>query len=126
MRKTAVVGALAALLFGVSVAHAEGLSSPGGIAVGAANYHDWSAAVLLGGQAQNLMEANPRRRGCFFQNVSAGDLWLNILGGVAAPARPSMFLPPGAVYECPTNGASAAAFSIFGAFTAQSFTAYEW
>lgn len=86
---------------------------------------DRSGTVTSGGTAQVLMAANPGRRGFWFQNVSAGDLWINEIG-TAAAAKPSFKVPAGSLYENPPNGVPAGAISVFGATTAQAFSAREW
>lgn len=87
---------------------------------------DKSGTITLGGQAQTLANANSNRKGCVVQNVSSGDLWLNDVGGTAAAAQPSIWLPAGSMYTCPSGGGGTTALSIFGATTGQAFSAREW
>ena len=87
---------------------------------------DRSGTITLGGTAQQLMAANPNRKGYFIQNNSAGVLWFNELGATAVQAAPSISIAAGALYQSPSPGASALAISIIGATTAQAFSAREW
>lgn len=86
---------------------------------------DRSGAILNGGEAQTLMPVNPDRRGFWVQNLSAGALWLNTTGTASAGAG-SMKLAAEAFYETPTGNAPVSAVSVFGAATAQAFSAKEW
>jgi hypothetical protein len=106
-------------------AHAEGLGFPG---PAIALHQDASSSIMLGGQAQKLLDTNARRRACLVQNTSNGDLWLNISGAATAAAQPpSVHLGPGDAYECPPPGSiPSGAFYIYGAATGQTFTALEW
>jgi hypothetical protein len=88
---------------------------------------DRSGAIALGGQAQQLMAANPDRRGWSFQNKSNSNLWFNDVGGNADPvASSSTYLPPGSYYESEPGGASVAAISLVGDVTGAQFVAKEW
>lgn len=87
---------------------------------------DGSGTVTLGGTAQTLFDANSARKGYWVQNNSAGDLWINEIGGDAEADQPSLKIVSGALYESPLTGCSIKAISIFGATTAQAFTAREW
>jgi hypothetical protein len=85
-----------------------------------------SGSITSGCVAQSLMAASPTRFGFVLQNLSAGDLWVNVLGGAAAAAAPSFKIESGAYFETPPNYRPTAAVSIFGATTGQSFTAQEY
>lgn len=89
------------------------------------NYTDRSGTITTGGTAQTLMAVNMKRYGFFIQNLSTADLYINSLG-TASAARPSIKIPAGALYEAPLYGVPVGAISIFGATTAQEFTAVEW
>ena len=93
----------------------------------AATLTDRSGTVATGGQAQQLAAANPARKGWRLQNTSTGDLWFNDTGGVASVGGAGCFrLTSLGYYESPAGGASQTAINIFGATTAQSFSASEW
>lgn len=85
---------------------------------------DRSGTIAAGGTAQQLVAASTMRAGLWVQNISAGDLWVNE-NGAAAASQPSLRIPPGAVYEWPVYGVPVTAVSIFGATTAQAFSARE-
>ena len=86
-----------------------------------------SGAIALGGQAQQLMAANPDRRGWSFQNKSNANLWFDDLGGTADPAaNSSTYLPPGSYYESEQGGASVAPISLYGDATGAQYVAKEW
>lgn len=86
---------------------------------------DRSGTITTGGTAQTLMAANVGRRGFWVQNNSAGDLWIRG-DGTAAATQPSLKLVPGAIYETPPHMVSPGTVSIFGATTAQAFSAREF
>lgn len=86
-----------------------------------------SGSITAGGTAQVLAAANLNRNGYRIENISAGDLWYNDTGGTAATnAAGSYKLSPGDYYETPRGMDAVQAISIFGATTAQSFSAAEW
>ena len=85
---------------------------------------DRSGTITIGGTAQQLMAANPVRRGFSIQNISAGTLYFNITNGIASLS--SKQLQPGALYECPIAGCTSYAISIYGATTGQTFVAEEY
>lgn len=87
---------------------------------------DKSGTVTLGGTAQQLMAANPLRRGFFIQNQSTADMWINAKGATATAAEPSIWLPAGAAYSTDYGNVSLLAISIFGATTGQAFCAEEY
>lgn len=87
---------------------------------------DRSGTVTLGGTAQTLMSENSPREGFMVQNTSAGDLWINELGGTAAATQPAIKIAAGQTYETPANLPCPYVVSIFGVTTAQAFTAREW
>lgn len=86
---------------------------------------DRSGTIAAGGTAQQLMAANPSRRGWKIQNLSSGDLWFNGLG-TAAASQPSERLPAGAWYETPAHHCGTGTISIFGSTTGQAFSAREF
>lgn len=83
---------------------------------------DRSGAIVTGNSAQVLVAANPARQSLKGQNISAGDLWINEIGGTAAvDAAGSYRVPAGATFSVNTSRA----VSIIGATTGQKFTATE-
>ncbi|MGE7367919.1 hypothetical protein ACQKKX_02460 [Neorhizobium sp. NPDC001467] len=81
-----------------------------------------SGAITTGGTAQSLAPANAARKMLSGQNISAGDLWINEIGGAAAiDAAGSYKITAGASFKINTNQA----VSIIGATTGQKFTATE-
>ncbi len=89
------------------------------------NLVDRSGTVTAGGVAQTLMVANPTRIYWFLQNNGTHDLWYNFTTDAAA-SEPSIRLPVGASYESPPHFVSPEKISIFGATTAQSYSAKEF
>lgn len=88
---------------------------------------DLSGTITLGGTSQALAAGNTSRRGFWVQNISAGNLAINTLGGGASLTLPgSIVLVPGALYEMPVDGVSGNAIEIIGATTGQAFTSMEW
>ena len=88
-------------------------------------YTDKSGTVTAGGTAQTLMGARASRQGFVVQNLSATDLYINATGTAAANSG-SIRIAAGNLYECPNHAVPITAVSIFGATTAQAFTAYEY
>lgn len=83
---------------------------------------DRSTTITAGNTAQVLAPANPYRRSLKVQNFSAGDLWINEVGGTAAIDTPgSTKVLVGSTFTISTNRA----ISIIGATTGQKFTAVE-
>ena len=91
----------------------------------AVTYTDRSGGIASGNQAQPLAEAFAGRRGCMIQNHSTGDLWMRPGGLGATLSIPSVKIPAGTTWFCPSP-APAGAMSIIGATSAQAFTAWEW
>lgn len=91
----------------------------------AVTYADLSGAIANGGTAQQLAVARPARQGFFIQNLSSGDLWINMAGPAVAD-RPALRIAPGQLYESPAHGAPNGTLSILGAATDQAFSAREW
>lgn len=82
-----------------------------------------SGTITLGGAQQQLMAANAARSMWWVYNPSASsDLWVNDAGNAAVGVGVKVL--PGGLYEAP-KPASNGAISIFGATTAQAFTARE-
>jgi hypothetical protein len=77
--------------------------------------------ITTGGTAQSLAPANANRRSLTGQNQSAGDLWINEVGGTATNAQPSFRVTAGATFSISTNQA----VSIWGATTGQAWSATE-
>lgn len=83
---------------------------------------DRSGSITSGGTAQQLAAANTSRRGLTGQNISAGDLWINEIGGTAAADTAGSYkIASGDTFSIATNRA----ISIIGATTGQKFTATE-
>ena len=107
-------------------ANADTLDAAVGTATGVTKT-DRSGVIALGGQAQQLMAANPSRKGWSFQNKSIANMWFDDVGGTANPAaNASTYLPPGTYYESEPGGASIAAISLIGDVTSAQFVAKEW
>jgi len=87
---------------------------------------DHSGTIAAGGTAQTLMAADATRNGFSLENVSAGDLWINDVGGTAAASQPSIKIVSGAFYETAPGQPCQSAISIYGATTAQAFTSRSW
>lgn len=88
-----------------------------------------SGTITAGGVAQALLQAGDQhapRNGFSVQNNSAGDLWINELGGSAAAGQPCIKIPAGALYETPRGMPCPQAVSIYGATTGQAFSARAW
>jgi len=84
---------------------------------------DRSGTITTGGTAQQLAAANLARKGLVGQNISAGDLWLNEIGGAASVDTVGSYkIPAGSPFSVSTNRA----ISIIGATTGQKFTATEY
>lgn len=84
---------------------------------------DRSGSIALGGTAQSLAPANTTRRGLVGQNISAGDLWINEIGGTAAVDTAGSYkVTSGSSFTVNTNRA----VSIIGATTGQKFSATEF
>jgi len=86
---------------------------------------DRSGVITTSGGAQPLMPANPMRAGASFQNVSAGDLWINDLGD-ADGASPSHWIPTGAFLDLASVGNPMSDWSVWGLTVGQVYTAREW
>jgi hypothetical protein len=86
-----------------------------------------SGTITTGGVSQLLASANSFRRGFWIQNISTGDLAINIFGAAASlTAAGSILITPGTLYEMPVGGVLSNAIEIIGATTAQAFTSLEW
>lgn len=86
-----------------------------------------SGAITTGNTAQALAAANSRRNGFRIQNISAGDLWVNDIGGTAAvDTSGSMKIVANGFYVTPPGYDYTGAISIIGATTGQRYTSSEW
>lgn len=86
------------------------------------NGTDRSGTITTGGTAQQLAAANTSRVSLTGQNISSGDLWISENGANAAPnAAGSYKISSGQAFSVGTSRA----ISIYGATTAQAFTATE-
>lgn len=83
---------------------------------------DKSGSITTGGTAQVLAAANSARVRLTGQNISAGDLWINEIGGTAAVDTVGSYKVQSlAAFSISTNRA----ISIIGATTGQKFSATE-
>lgn len=91
------------------------------------NLTDRSGTITAGNISQQLMAANPTRRGWRIQNNSTGDLWFNDVGGAASANGLGCFkLAPGGYFETSFGGITSTVINIVGATTGQAFSASEW
>lgn len=81
---------------------------------------DASGSITTGNTAQTALAANPSRSILCFQNVSAGDLWIDFTV-TAVMDSPSLKFSPGPGY-CWENAVPTNAISVIGATTGQKFT----
>jgi hypothetical protein len=79
-----------------------------------------TSTITTGGVAQVAIPANPARRNFEIQNLSSGDLFINI-GGTAS-ATNGFLIPAKGMYSEPAGYSSNVAVSIFGASTGQLYT----
>jgi hypothetical protein len=88
-----------------------------------------SNTIIAGGTAQDLMPANPVRRGWRVQNQSSGELYVaskGVAGTTLASLTQSSFkIAPGVIWT-EDGHITANALSIIGATTGQAFYAREW
>lgn len=83
---------------------------------------DKSGSITTAGTAQVLAAANAARTSLVGQNISAGDLWINEIGGTAAADTAGSYkVVAGQAFEVGTNRA----ISLWGATAGQKFTATE-
>jgi hypothetical protein len=95
--------------------------NPEGIGRGGA-YLDHSGTILQASVSQACMAANASRRYILIQNNGVADLWVNVEGGAATAASPSLRIPAGGWFEppIPPTGAIALISTQAGlAFTAK-------
>lgn len=92
-----------------------------------------SGSITSGGSAQSLMGApSPAtpRKGWSLYNSSAGDLYVNDVGGTASTSDGLSYkVVPGAMLAInpqSTESVSQSSISIIGATTGQTFVAREW
>jgi hypothetical protein len=85
-----------------------------------------SGTIIAGSVSQQIMAANSGRHGCWIQNQSSADMWINELGSPATGAQPAIWVPPGAVWRCEDSGLSLTAINIISPFTGGPFAAREW
>ncbi len=88
-----------------------------------------SGVITTGGTAQDLMPANPARRGWRLQNQSAGDLYVRSKGSggtTAATQDQNSFLIPAGAGWTEDGHVTPNALSVVGAATGQAFYAREW
>lgn len=81
--------------------------------------------ITTGGTSQQLMAANPARRGFSVQNQSTTDLYIKV-GQTATTSNVSLRLSPGQFYETQPQHVSPSMVHIIGATTGQAFYATEF
>lgn len=86
---------------------------------------DRSGIIATGGVAQQLMPANPARRGWSIQNVSDTTMWFTGLG-YATMDSPAFKLVANALYESQASFVSTSAISIICETSGKKFSAREW
>jgi hypothetical protein len=122
--------ALAPVKSGQTISIIEAADPPSAIAAAPikAIATDRSGAVAAGGEAQDLMAANPDRNGWLLQNQSTANLYVCSKGAagttLASLDNHSLLVPPGGYYEPPKI--TPYALSIIGPSTGQAFFAEEW
>ncbi|MBT9137685.1 MAG: hypothetical protein DDT31_00223 [Syntrophomonadaceae bacterium] len=79
--------------------------------------------IATGGTAQQVFETNPNRRYIALQNLSSGDLWIDI-NRVAVIDQCIKVLPNG-YYETPSKAIPSFGLSVIAATTGQSFVVME-
>lgn len=85
---------------------------------------DRSGTITSGGDAQEVMAANPSRLAVFFQNLSDTDMYVSFTG--TATAGPGSFLIPSGGGTFPPAGyVPTQALSVLCATTGKEFSAYE-
>lgn len=87
---------------------------------------DGSGTVTTGGVAQTLFGGVTPAMGYMVQNLSAGDLYINDLGTASAGAGSILIPSQGSMFISPSNYRPPGAVSLFGATTAQAFSARHW
>lgn len=85
---------------------------------------DRSGTIAASGVAQPAATTNTARTYLFFQNVSAGDLWVSVTAA-AVPGSTSMYLPAGASYENPPHFCPTGTVSVWGTTVGQAYTCKE-
>jgi hypothetical protein len=81
-----------------------------------------SGNITTANTAQQLAAANAARKALYGQNISAGELWINEIGGPAVIGGEGSYrVPAGLDFSISTNRA----ISIIGATQGQKFTATE-
>ena len=85
---------------------------------------DRAGTITTGGTAQQLAAANANRLGWWVQNNSAGDLRVNRFGTASITA--GIRISAGDLYESMPGAQGVGALSIWGATTAQAFSAGEF
>lgn len=78
----------------------------------------YSSTITSGGQAQQLVPADPMRKRLYFQNTSSGDLFVEE-GGTASLS--TMKIAAGATLMVQATDDPTSAWSVYGATTGQSF-----
>lgn len=81
--------------------------------------------ITTANTSQQLMAANPVRRGWTIQNQSTGDLYVKV-GQAATTNNVSLRIAPGALYETPSQHTSAGVINVIGATAGQAYYATEF
>jgi hypothetical protein len=104
----------------------QSISNKIATSVGTATSTSRSGTITTGGTSQTLMAANATRHGWSVQNLSTGDLWINLHGGTASAAQPCRRIAAGDMYVTQVGEANGNQLNIFGATTGQAYQAEEW
>lgn len=123
---TATINAGSALIGKVSIDQTTQFTTNAVTIVGLITKTDKSGTIASGFTSQQLMSANPNRRGWQLQNNSNAIIAFNEVGNAASLTAGSFILQPGAAYESPVGAISTAQINIVGVTSGQAFTAREW
>jgi len=85
---------------------------------------DGSGTITAGGTSQQVFAANTTRQYLFIQNLSTGNLYINF-GSAASAVSGSILLLPNSSFVMEENTVTNQTVNIFGATTAQAFTAKQ-
>ena len=85
---------------------------------------NYSGTITNGGNAQEVIPANPDRKYLIFQNVSDEDMWV-MFGANATESQPSIKLISNASFVMEYNFISTQSLSVIAATTGSAFVAWE-
>jgi hypothetical protein len=92
-------------------------------------FGDRSGTITTGGTAQDIVPAGPPtlvRTGFSLDNLSSGDLFINVGAAASLTLPGSILIPSRSLYETPPTSKPQGRVSIIGATTGQAFTYKEW